>query len=214
MNLPKRLIGLILLLVASIAHASSKKKGDLFYNNFAYKDAIVEYQKSLSSGDSSVLRNLAHSHKLLHQYDQAMINYGYLVNRKEHTNDDIYAYAEMLKANHKMEEANKWMETYFANESSYDAKTHPTFNQDFLTQLNKNRGSYKIETMSINSKYIDHAPVIFEENEQEKLLFASSRKIKGNSKHKNLWTGEDIMSFTLQTNKTEIKALESLRVGM
>lgn len=171
------LLGLLLplLCLASTAQAQKlkEKMADHAAEQFDYPHMAAIYEDLVLSGkaDATDLRRLALAYRKMGQPQKAEATYLKLMGLGTQTPDDVFAYAEQLRANGKYADALEWYGTYAALRPE-DARAQAYLkNPRIFERLMRDSASATIRTLPINSPQADLAPSIME----ELLLFASAR---------------------------------------
>ena len=118
-----------------------KKLGDSYFKTAEYKEAVKWYEKLFKLGEDP-------------------------------EPEYYFRYAQCLKASGRREEGDKYLQKYYAlvddkfRANSIKKKSYILYDNDIPLEYS----SYKIDSLAINTKFSDFAPVIFE----DKLYFASA----------------------------------------
>lgn len=146
--------GLFSLHTSSLHSQSSPQltKGDKFFDNFEFDDAINMYMLAYQMDDSAIAcRKLADTFKRMGDIDQceqwlkkAMESYGT-------TNDDILRYAETLKVLERYPEAIFWYEKFAAVEPDDRRAQEHIRNKYYYKDLWNDSLKYRMHKLGINS---------------------------------------------------------------
>ena len=159
--------------INSDAQKSAKEtKGDQFYDQYSFDKAIESYE---TAKDLSVegLRKLAESYRHLDKNLEAKNTYSKFINYSGvATAEDFYNYAMVLKANGNYDEVATWMDKFKElKPNDLRAKNYADNNSE-LTNLQKDKGKYKVSHLDINTDAEDFGPSFY----KNKIVFASSRE--------------------------------------
>lgn len=157
--------------------AAADKK---FENNY-YVDAIATYERIAEKGykDEKMFQKLGNAYYFNAELPKAEKWYTELYNlNKEQEPEFFYRYSQSLKSIGKYDKANEMMELF--NTKSGTDKRAKLFseNKNYLQKIQANSGHYAIEDAGINSENSDFGSGIT----NNKLVFASARKVKGSNK--------------------------------
>lgn len=153
------------------------KTADEFYERLQYNDAIDEYHRLVKRGDEStyVLERLANSYYNINDTKNAEIFYKRVVKRLDADPESVYNYAQVLKANGKFSEYNKYMKEY-AKLRPQDSRAI-AFMQDpnYLPRIadEKNQKFEAVNLEEINTRYSEFGGTVVD----NELYFSSSRNI-------------------------------------
>ena len=146
-------------------------KGDKFYKEYSYTDAIKKYT---SAGSLTVdgFRKLAESYRNIGDFDGAEESYNAFINKSKATPEDWFNYALVLKTNGKYDEANVWLKKFTeVRPSDLRAQNYVKTNNDFST-IRKDQGKFSVRDLDLNTPDKDFAPTYYKES----LVFTSSRE--------------------------------------
>lgn len=148
-----------------------KIKGDIFYENYSYKESIDKYE-SVSEKTIELKRNLAHAYYNIQNYKKAETYFSQIIDDDNRTNEDVYNYASVLLMNKKYGEAEKWMKIY--NKINITDRRGLEFvnNIGFYKNLLNDKEQFKVRNININSEQQDFGTSYF----KNKIVFTSSRK--------------------------------------
>ena len=193
-------VTLIFVMASGIISAQNQytKAADKLFNRYEYVDAAKEYLK-LAEGNKSdnyVYSQLAESYYNVFNTKEAVKWYEKVVEKKQDA-ETYYKYAQMLKAEGNLSEANKQMQQ-FAQLAPNDqrAKTFSN-NPDYLPELLSQPKLYDITKSDISSDKTDFGALLTNDN---LVYFTSSRN---SSRKTNGWNEEpylDIYKATYNAN--------------
>ena len=204
----KKIITLIIISLISFSSVKAQnndtKKADRLFDRFEFIKASEEYLKLTKDfpNDMYIIRKLADSYYNIFDTKNAEKWYAKIV-KKDDSANTIYKYAQMLKANEKYKEFNKWMNK-FSEISPIDSraiayKKTPNYIDRIVEKGNK----FNIQNLSINTEYSEFGSTIF----NNKFYFLSSR----NKKRKSYgWNNEpflDIYSSFINENGSYLEPM-------
>lgn len=151
-----------------------------FENNF-YVDAIATYERIAQKGykNEKMFQKLGNAYYFNAELPKAEKWYSELYKlNKEQDAEFYYRYSQSLKSVGNYEKANEMMELF--NKKSGNDKRAKLYldNKNYLEKIKANSGHYAIENAGINSENSDFGSALA----NNKLVFASARKIKGSNK--------------------------------
>lgn len=157
--------------------AAADKK---FENNY-YVDAIATYERIAEKGykDEKMFLKLGNAYYFNAELSKAEKWFSELFKlNKEQESEFYYRYSQSLKSVGNYDKANEMMEIF--NKKSGDDKRAKLFleNKNYLEKIKANSGHYAIENAGINSENSDFGSALV----NNKLIFASARKLKGSNK--------------------------------
>ncbi len=169
----RSLIVMLLLPVSLQAQKLKERLADRAAEQFDYPHMAAIYEDLIVSGkaDPSDMRRLALAYRKMGQPQKAEATYLKLMGTGAQTPDDVFAYAEQLRANGKYPEALEWYGAYAALRPEDMRAQAYVKNPRIFERLLRDSASAVIRTLPINSPEADLAPSIME----ELLLFASAR---------------------------------------
>ena len=188
-----KIIYLVLLTFATVNSYSqvgkSEVKGNKEYDKYAYIDAIKTYERIYEKGYKSpdMLLKIGNAYYFNAELEKANKWYSELYT----TNPDqeaefYYRYSQALRAVKDYPKADAMMAKF--NDKSCNTLRGEKFakGRDYLAEIKKNSGRYKIEDAGINSKYSDYGPAYM----GTKVIFTSARDTGNFSKRIHTWTGQ------------------------
>ncbi|HOD09577.1 MAG TPA: OmpA family protein [Flavobacterium sp.] len=166
-----------------------ESRGNKDYDKYAYVDAIKTYERLYEKGYKSpeMLLKLGNAYYFNAELEKAAKWYGELyATSPEQEPEFYYRYSQSLRATKDYAKADEMMNKFNAK-SGNDARAQLfDKNRDYLAEIKKNSGRYKLENAGINSKYSDYGPSFVE----KKVVFSSARDTGNFSKRIHTWTGE------------------------
>lgn len=165
---------LILLAIAgpALAQSSATKKADKHFDRLEFVDAAKDYLKIVERGnaDDYVYTRLADSYYNVYQSKEAEMYYKRVINNNP-SSETVFRYAQMLKANGKYQEADKYMNKFASMNPGDDRAIAFRNNPDYLPKILDQKEKFNVQNMTLNSKYSDFGGV----RVGNKLYFSSSR---------------------------------------
>lgn len=166
-----------------------EKRGNKDYDQYAYVDAIKTYERLYEKGYKSpdMLLKLGNSYYFNADLEKAAKYYEELyATNPEQEAEFYYRYSQSLRGIKEYKKADEMM-LQFNAKSGNDSRA-ALFNQkkDYLAEIKRNSGRFKLENAGINSKYSDYGTTFVE----DKVVFSSARDTGNFSKRIHSWTGE------------------------
>ncbi len=174
----KKLLYLILFLLSFTSFAQvdeGVKKADELYSGYEYIKARDIYLKVAKRGYVSgyLYKKLGDSYFKTAEYKEAVKWYEKLFKLGEDPEPEYYfRYAQCLKASGRRDEGDKYLQKYYSlvddkfRANNIKKKSYILYDNDIPLEYS----SYKIDSLAINTKFSDFAPII----NNKKLYFASA----------------------------------------
>ncbi|NNT72401.1 OmpA family protein [Flavobacterium sp. IMCC34852] len=188
-----KIIYLVLLTFATVSGYSqggrTEVKGNKEYDKYAYIDAIKTYERIYEKGYKSpdMILKIGNAYYFNAELEKANKWYSELyTTNPEQEAEFYYRFAQTLRAVKDYPKADAMMAKF--NDKSGNDTRAKLFNKkkDYLAEIKKNSGRYKIENAGINSKYSDYGPAYM----GTKVIFTSARDTGNFSKRIHTWTGQ------------------------
>lgn len=187
-----KIIYLVLLTFAAVngySQANKESKGNKEYDKYAYVDAIKTYERIYEKGYKSpdMLLKIGNAYYFNAELEKANKWYSELYTTNPDQEPEFYyRYAQSLRTMKDYTKADAMM-AKFNEKSGNDARAKLfAKKRDYLAEIKKNSGRYKIENAGINSKYSDYGPAFM----GTKVIFTSARDTGNFSKRIHTWTGQ------------------------
>lgn len=185
------LVLLAITCVNSYAQVSNKSeaKGNKEYQKYAYIDAIKTYERIYERGYKSpdMLLKIGNSYYFNAELEKANKWYAELyATNPEQEPEFYYRFAQTLKAAKDNTKSDAMMATFVQKNGNEARAKIFAKNKNYLAEIKKNSGRYKIENAGINSKYSDYGTAFM----GTKVVFASARDTGNFSKRIHTWTGQ------------------------
>jgi outer membrane protein OmpA-like peptidoglycan-associated protein len=163
------------LLLPALGHAQKLKErmAGRAAEVFDYPQMAAIYEDLVVTGkaEPADMRRLALAYRKMGEPQKAEATYLKLMGTGAQSPDDVFAYAEQLRANGKYADAIEWYGTYASLRPEDPRAQAYVKDPRIFTRLMRDSASATIRTLPINSDKADLAPSIME----ELLLFASAR---------------------------------------
>ncbi|MFN3753884.1 OmpA family protein [Flavobacterium sp.] len=188
-----KIIYLVLLTFAAVNSYSqvgkTEVKGNKEYDKYAYIDAIKTYERIYEKGYKSpdMLLKIGNAYYFNAELEKANKWYSELyATNPDQEPEFYYRYSQALRAVKDYAKADAMM-AKFNDKSGNDSRAKIfSKKKDYLAEIKKNSGRYKIEDAGINSKYSDYGPAYM----GTKVIFTSARDTGNFSKRIHTWTGQ------------------------
>lgn len=165
------------------------KKAASSYDQFHYVDAIKTYEKVANKGYKSVelFSKLGDSYYFQSNLNEANKWYEQLFALNQKVDSEYYfRYAQTLKSIGDYKKADEMM-TAFHKFNSVDLRAILAKNQiNYLEEIKKNSGRYRVQNAGINSEYSDYGSSFYKNT----LVFTSARDTGGVFIKKHNWTNQ------------------------
>lgn len=181
-----------LIILQSYAQRVKVASADKLYDQYAYVDALVTYERVAEKGykDEKMFQKLGNAYYFNAELFKAAKWYDELfIMNKDQESEFYYRYSQCLKSIGDYAKADKMLEEF--NKKSGNDKRAKLYmsHKNYLEEIKANSGRYNIENAGINSEFSDYGSS-FSGN---KLVFTSARDTGGISKKVIKWTNQ---SFT------------------
>jgi outer membrane protein OmpA-like peptidoglycan-associated protein len=161
--------------IVVVAQSSSEKRAAKLYDNLAYEAASKSYGKladKATASDESV-RRAAYTNYRLNKTAKAEMYYKKLVDGSKANADDVFNYAQCLKANNKYSEAEQALNNYAAMSKGEVRATEISSKTNSVDKIKAQKPYFEVNKITGNSKKADFSPYYLNDNT---VLFASNRK--------------------------------------
>ncbi|MDO6519857.1 OmpA family protein [Zobellia uliginosa] len=209
MNLKYTILAFLLCSSLGYSQKRTEKKADEKFERYEYVDAIDDYEKLIDLGYSSeaIYSKLANSNYLNARYQDAATWYEKLIDLKgEHIEpEELYKYALSLKSLKKYKESDAWMHKFKTRMQLDSRAVLFTKNKDYLKEIEKYSGRYRIKNTEINSASSEFSPAFY----GDRLVFSSARDSGIVSKAVHLWNNQAFLNLyeaQVDTNGTTYNA--------
>lgn len=166
-----------------------EKRGNKDYDQYAYVDAIKTYERLYEKGYKSpdMLLKLGNSYYFNADLEKAAKYYDELyTSNPEQEAEFYYRYSQSLRGIKEYKKADEMMVKFNAKSGNDSRAALFNQNKDYLAEIKRNSGRFKLENAGINSKYSDYGTAFVE----DKVVFCSARDTGNFSKRIHSWTGE------------------------
>ena len=164
-------------------------KANKNYEQFAYVDAIKTYEKVAAKGHKSaeVFQKLGNAYYFQSRLEEANKWYTELFAMNQEVEPELYfRYAQTLKAVGDYKKADQMMEKFYQKNGTDNRAKIGKTQKDYLAEIKKNSGRYRIENAGINSEFSDYGTAFY----KDELVFASARDTGSISSKKHSWTNQ------------------------
>ena len=164
-------------------------KGNKEYEKYAYIDAIKTYERIYEKGYKSpdMLLKIGNAYYFNAELEKANKWYAELyATNPEQEPEFYYRFAQTLKAVKENDKSDAMMASFVQKKGDDARAVIFSKNKNYLAQIKKNSGRYKIENAGINSKYSDYGTSFM----GTKVVFSSARDTGNFSKRIHTWTGQ------------------------
>ena len=156
------------------------------YNQFAYIDAIKTYERIAKKGyrSADLFEKLGNAYYFNAEFAQANKWYSELMTLNQTLEPEYYyRYSQTLKSIGDYKTADAMLEKF--NKLSGNDQRAQLFEgeKNYLENIKKNSGRYKIETLGINCELMDYGTTVY----NNQLIFASSKDVPGYAKRRIMW---------------------------
>ncbi|OIV39963.1 OmpA family protein [Flavobacterium johnsoniae] len=182
-------IFLVLTAVKGNAQKVSEAKGDIYYLQYAYVDAIATYEKVAVKGykDQKMFQRLGNAYYFNGELIKAVKWFDALFEMNtEQELEYYYRYSQCLKAIGDYTKADKILESFNKKISTDRRGMLFADNKNYLEQIKANSGRFEIADAGINSKQADYGSAFL----NNKLVFASARDTGGIARKTFKWTNK------------------------
>lgn len=187
---------LLLLSLGVIAQKGKIKKGEMYFNSYAYDKAIEKFE-GVSDKRLYVNRYLAESYFRIDDFKKSESYYEVVVEAFDRTPEDVYQYASVLRINKKYELSEVWMDKfYLLRPNDQRAIEHQKSKGYFKTFDNSEQ--FRIKNLEINSEQSDFRASYYIDN----VVFASTRT--GISAIKRRWNWNNLAYLDLYIAKKDV----------
>lgn len=168
-------IAIVIVLVSSFGLTAQNKDtqtADKLFSRFEYVDAIKEYTKLIEKGkaDAYVYGQLAEANYNIFNTDEAERWYAKVLETSQDP-ETMYRYAQMLKANGKYDEANRWMDKFASMEPNDERARAFKSNSGYLAGILEAEAMYDLKSLDFNTDATDFGGTV----QDDVLYFSSSR---------------------------------------
>jgi peptidoglycan-associated lipoprotein len=192
----KKISGIILFSSALTILASCAdyhlRQGNRLFNQYAYTEAIPEYEKALSkkpSKDAEI--GIAESHRLMNNTVKAEEGYAKVVERKDALPVHKLRYAQMLMINGKHAAAKPWLESYLKDNPKDEAAEDLLASCDKVEDLKKDSARYSVEISKINTGQSNFSPTAYKDG----IVFTTDRSTTTAKSKMYAWTGKPFLDM-------------------
>jgi outer membrane protein OmpA-like peptidoglycan-associated protein/tetratricopeptide (TPR) repeat protein len=154
------------------AQNSATKKADKHFSRYQFVNAAEDYQKIVINGnaDTYVYTRLADCYYNIFNTVEAEKWYAKALETSENP-ETMYKYSQMLKANGKYDESNKWMEKFATMRPGDDRATAFRKNPNYLPKILEKGKKFNVQDAGVNTATSDFGGIL----QDGKLYVTSAR---------------------------------------
>lgn len=189
----------ILSSLSLIAQNNNTKRADKHFARFEFIDAAEDYLKLVEKdkADTYVYTRLADCYYNIFNTTEAEKWYAKALAGSQDA-EVVYRYSQMLKANGKYDESNKWMDKFASMKPSDDRATLYRENPDYLPKILEKGKKFNVQSMDFNSANSDFGGTL----KDGKLYIVSARN---NARRTYGWNEQpflDVFEVPVRTDGT------------
>jgi outer membrane protein OmpA-like peptidoglycan-associated protein len=196
--------------LVGVAQSSSEKRAAKLYDNLAYEAASKSYGKLADKATASdeTIRRAAYTNYRLNKTVNAETYYKKLYDAGKSNPEDVYNYAQCLKANNKYSEAEVVASKYAAVGKGEIRASEIASKTNTVDKIKAQKPYFELNKITGNSKKADFSPYFLNDNT---VLFASNRKAHSlSSKNLHTYNNENFLDLyqakpDANGNLTEVK---------
>ncbi|WP_396638433.1 OmpA family protein [Maribacter sp. R77961] len=171
-------IGFLFVCLFVVAQSSKMSKAEENFDEFAYADAIEDYEALINEyyTDVEVYRKLGDANYFNSDYETAAKWYRglYMTANKKLDPEYLYRYAQSLKSLGRYDESNRIL-LQMKDTALRDIRLEKYLEKpDYLKEIENVSNRYEIYNVDFNSEVSDFAPAFY----MDKIIFSSARKVK------------------------------------
>jgi peptidoglycan-associated lipoprotein len=168
------------------------RQGNRLSKQFAYSEAIPEYEKAESKKPSMAAEvGIAESHRMMNNTVNAEQAYAKVVERKDAQAIHKLRYAQMLMINGKHAAAKPWLEAYLKENPKDEAAEDLLISCDKVDELKKDSARYTVELSKINTGQSNFSPIAYKDG----IVFTTDRSTETAKSKMYAWTGKPFLEM-------------------
>jgi peptidoglycan-associated lipoprotein len=168
------------------------RQGNRLFNQWAYSNAIPEYEKALSKKPSFAAQvGIAESHRQMNNTVKAEEAYAKVVESSEAQAVHRLRYAQLLMINGKHSAAKPWLEKYVKENPKDEGAQDLLSSLDKVEELKKDSARYTVELSKINTGQSNFSPTIYKDG----VVFATDRSTETAKSKMYAWTGKPFLEM-------------------
>ncbi len=186
----------------SYSQKERETNADKKYDKYNYVDAIKTYERIAAKGYKSVdlFQKLANSYYFNSELAKANKYYEALfVLTQEVEPEYFYRYSQCLKSMGDYKKADEMLTKFFKKSSNDERGKLFEKNKDYLAEIKNNSGKHTVESLNINSKFLDYGSSFY----NDKLVFASARETDDFLVRKSDWNDQSFLNLYQSTIKED-----------
>src|SRR5690554_3361038 len=182
-----------LILMSSLSLTAQNKQtkdADKHFNKYEFIEAITAYNKLVENGqgDAYVYGQLAEANYNIFSTTEAERWYAKALEANQDNPEMIFKYSQMLKANGKYDESNKWMKKFAEAKPKDERAIAFITNPDYIPGILEGDKLYDISPLEFNSEFTDYGGTVQDGN----LYFSSARN---NARRNYGWNDEPFLDI-------------------
>lgn len=172
------------------AQNKQTKDADKHFNKYEFIEAITAYNKLVENGqgDAYVYGQLAEANYNIFSTTEAERWYAKALEANQDNPEMIFKYSQMLKANGKYDESNKWMKKFAEAKPKDERAIAFITNPDYIPGILEGDKLYDISPLEFNSEFTDYGGTVQDGN----LYFSSARN---NARRNYGWNDEPFLDI-------------------
>jgi outer membrane protein OmpA-like peptidoglycan-associated protein/tetratricopeptide (TPR) repeat protein len=175
--------------IQGFAQKTTLSKAQNNYDNYAYVDAINNYEKVAEKGyeDEKMFQKLGNAYYFKAELSQSLKWYNQLFNLYPNQEPEyFYRYSQALKSSGDYAKADQMLEQFVLKTKNDSRAELFKENRDYLNEIKANSDRYQVVDAGVNSEFSDYGSSFL----GTKLVFASARDTGGVSKKVFKWTNK------------------------
>jgi len=175
--------------IQGFAQKTTLSRAQNNYDNYAYVDAINNYEKVAEKGyqDEKMFQKLGNAYYFKAELAQSLKWYNQLFDLYPNQEPEyFYRYSQVLKSAGDYAKADHMLEQFVLKTKNDSRAELFKENRDYLNEIKANSDRYQVVDADVNSEFSDYGSSFF----GTKLVFASARDTGGVSKKVFKWTNK------------------------
>lgn len=165
------------------------RQGNRLYQDLAYSEAIVHYQKALGKGSYPEAQiRLAESYRQMNDHSRAEEAYSRVVQQSEAEPIHRLRYGQLLMSSGKYEQAKNYLDQYLGSQPQDESARKLRMSCDSISYWKQDSARYTIENSGLNSSGSNFSPVWYRDG----VVFVSDRNARAKTYQ---WTGRPFLDL-------------------
>ncbi|MBN8702364.1 MAG: OmpA family protein [Bacteroidetes bacterium] len=206
------LVIVLLSLLCAFANAQSakEKRADKYYESFAYVEAARLYEKLIKNNVTSEqsVRRLADCYFKIKDSKNAEIWYKKMYDENKLTNEELYNYAQCLKANEKYTGADAVLQKFYSLNNKDTRAISFSNNRDIVATLKNQDPYFEIKNVDGNSAFDDFGAVFY----NDKVFFSSNRSPNPTVKNTYVWNERPFLDLYMSSKDDKLNLVDPVKV--